>query len=60
MKYKNLVCDCMMVITLSYQIAKLIEVNIWKDWTMWQVVTRFGSLKIDNGGDTMMGSDDDI
>ena len=60
MKYKKLVYDRMMLITLSYQIETLIKVNIWKDWIMNQVVTKFGSLKIDNGGDTAMCSDDDI
>ena len=33
------------------------EVIIWKDWIMKQVVTKFDSLKIDNGGDTVMCSD---
>ena len=35
----------------------MIEANIWKDWIMQQVVTKFGSLKIDSGGDTVMSSD---
>ena len=38
-------------------------VNIWKGWIMKQIVTNFGSLKIDNGGDynnMAMCSDDGI
>ena len=35
----------------------MIEVNIWKDWIMKQVVTKFGILKIDDGGETVMCSD---
>ena len=35
----------------------MIEANIWKYWIMKQIVTKFGSLKIDNDGDTMMSSD---
>ena len=35
----------------------MIEVNIWKDWIMKQVVTKFGNLKIDNGRNTVMCSD---
>ena len=31
----------------------MIEDNIGKDWIMNQVVTKFGSLRIDNGGDTV-------
>ena len=34
-----------------------IEVDIWKNWIMWQVVSKFGSLKIDDGGDTGISFD---
>ena len=37
-----------------------IEVNIWRDGITKQVVTQFGSPKIDNGGDTAMCSHDEI
>ena len=47
----------MMLVTLLYSIEHVIEVNIWNDWNMKQVVTKFGSVKINNGGDTMMSSD---
>ena len=46
-----------MVTTLSYWIEKMVEDNIWKDWTMNQVVTKIGILKIDNGRDTLMSSE---
>ena len=48
----------MVIITVSYMIETVIEVNIWKDWIMKQVVIEFGSLKIDNGEDTVMCSYD--
>ena len=35
----------------------MIEANICKYWIMKQVETKFGSLKIDRGGDTMMSFD---
>ena len=35
----------------------MIEVDIWKCWIMKQVMTEFGSLKIEKGGDTMISSD---
>ena len=31
--------------------------KVWTYWIMRQVMTKFGSLKVDNGGDTMMSSD---
>ena len=54
---KNLIPDRKLVIAESYQIENMIDVNSWKCWIMKQVMTKFGSLKIDNGGDTMMSSD---
>ena len=57
MNCRNWVYDRLLLTTLSFQIGNIIEVNIWKDWIMKQVVTKFGSLKIDNGGNTMMCSD---
>ena len=56
MKYNNLVYDHMMMITLLYSIINMIEVNIWKDWIVTQVITKLGGLKIDNRGDTVMSS----
>ena len=35
----------------------MIEINIWKCWIRKQFMTKFGRLKIDNGGDTMINSD---
>ena len=52
MKQRNLVHDRMMRITLLYQIENIIEVDIWKNQIMGQVVKQFGSLKVDNDGDT--------
>ena len=52
--------DSMMVITLSSQIRNMTEINISMDWIMKQSVTKFGSLEIDNGGNTVMGSDDNV
>ena len=34
-----------------------IEVDIWECWIMNQITAKFGRLKIDNGGATMMSSD---
>ena len=34
----------------------MIEDNIWEYWIMKQITTKFGRLKMDNGGDTMMSS----
>ena len=53
MKSRNLVYKRVMLITLSYWLGNMIEVNIWKDWIMKQGVIKFG-------GDTAMSSDDDI
>ena len=60
MKYRNLVYDPGMVITLSYQIENVIKVDIWMVWIMKQVMTKFGSLQIDNGGDIVMCTDDNV
>ena len=38
--------------------VNVIEVNIWMDWILQQVMTKFGWLKIDNGADTVMCSDE--
>ena len=38
----------------------MIEATIQEDWIMKQLVTKFGCLKIDNGGDAVMCSDVDI
>ena len=38
--------------------SNMIEVNIWKDWIMKQVWTKYGGLEIDNSADTNMCSDD--
>ena len=46
-----------MVTTVSHWIENMIEVDIKKCWIMKQVMTKFGSLKIDSGRDTMMSSD---
>ena len=35
----------------------MIKVDIWKYWIMKQVTTKFGCLKIDNGGDATMSLD---
>ena len=35
----------------------MIKVDTWKCWIMKQVLTKFGSIKIDNGGDAIMTSD---
>ena len=35
----------------------MIKDDVSKGWIMKQVMTKFGSLKIDNGGDTMICSD---
>ena len=56
-KYRNLIHDQILLITLSYSIASAIEGNIWMNWIMNQVLIKFGSLKIDISGDTMMCSD---
>ena len=53
----DLIYDRMLLITLSYWIGNVIEINIWNHWIMKHVLIKFGSLKIDNGGDTMMCSD---
>ena len=37
-----------------------IKSNIWMDWIMNQVKIRVGSLKIDDDGDGVMGSDEKV
>ena len=59
MKHRKLVYDSEMVITLSYQMGNVIEVAIWMGQIMKQLMTKFGSLKVDNGGDKVMYADDD-
>ena len=55
--YVNLISDRKMVITSSYYIENMIEVNIWICCIMRQFMTKFGSLKFNNSGDTMINSD---
>ena len=57
MKYPILVSDRLMVITLSFQIGDGLKGNIQRDWILKQVVTKFGCLNIDSGGDTAMCSE---
>ena len=57
MKYRNLVSDSMMVITLSYLMGNAIKINIQMDSIMNQVVMKFRSLKSDDGGGIMISSD---
>ena len=47
-----------MVIALCYRKRYMTKVEIWRDCMMKHAVTKFGSLKIDNGGDAVMCSDD--
>ena len=54
MKCPNLASDRMMVITLSFWIGDVVEVNIQREWIVKQIVTKFGCLKIDNGGDAVI------
>ena len=49
-----------MVIALCCLIEKMIKVDALRDLIMKQVVTKFGCLKIDNCGDAMMYSNDNI
>ena len=60
MKRRNLVYDRLMVRISSYLIGNVIKVNIQKDQIIQQVVTKFGILEVDNGGDTMTCSDDNV
>ena len=53
----NLICDSKMDVTLSYQIRNMIKVTDQKNWITQQIVTKFGSVNIDDDGDTMMNSD---
>ena len=43
-----------MVITASYWIENMIQVNIWSYWIMKQVMMKFGSLKMTDSGDEMI------
>ncbi len=58
--YTNTAIGKIMVIPLCCLIEKKIEVDILRDLIMKQVVTKFGCLKIDNCGDTMMYFNDNI
>ena len=52
----NLTSNLNLVTTSPYSTENRIKVDICKCWTMKQVTKKFGSLKIDIGGDTTMGS----
>ena len=51
--YRKHIYRCFMVTHDGHNIVILDR----KDWIMKQIVTKFGSLKIDKGGDTVMSSD---
>ena len=56
----NLVYGRMMFVTLLYPIENMIQVNMRKNYIRKQVVTKFGSVKSNNGGDTVKSLDDDV
>ena len=45
-KYRNLIYDQILLITLSYSVASTIKGDIWMNWIMNQVLIKFGSPKI--------------
>ena len=60
LQYRNTDIGEIMVIPLSCLIEKRNEVEILTDFIMKQIVIKFGCLKIDNFGDTMMYFNDII
>ena len=58
--YTNTAIGKGMVVPLCCLIGKRIEVDTLRDLITKQVATKFGSLKIDNCGDTMLYFSDNI